>query len=412
MRGKKLVSLLLVGTLCFGMVFTSEASNVNKAKKEAEEAKKEAEEVKEKAEKAKEESKELKEQKEQAETEKQTLSVQLDALLADITEIEDKIYKKEEEISLKEDELIQARVDENDQYESMKKRIKYMYENGNGQFVEILFEAKDLSDFLNKTEYISSISDYDRDMLLKYKQIVKEVEEQEAALQKEQEEMEAMQNELIEKQASLESLLASKVNEIDGLKEEISANAERVKKLEAAAAAAAEAARKKAEAEEAAKEAAARAAAEAEAAKSNSQAAASVGASVVSGNGTFTHPCPGYTRISSTFGYRTAPLRGASTNHKGTDFAAPTGTPIYAAAGRTVTSARYSGKAGNMIVINHGNGLQTYYMHCSRIFVSAGTKVSKGQNIGAVGTTGNSTGPHLHFQVMSGGRPVNPMNYL
>lgn len=126
----------------------------------------------------------------------------------------------------------------------------------------------------------------------------------------------------------------------------------------------------------------------------------------------FTHPCPGYTRISSTFGYRTAPLRGASTNHKGTDFAAPTGTPIYAAAGGTVTSARYSGKAGNMIVINHGNGLQTYYMHCSRIFVSAGTKVSKGQNIGAVGTTGNSTGPHLHFQVMSGGRPVNPMNYL
>ena len=391
MRGKKLVSLLLVGTLCFGMVFTSEASNVNKAKKEAEEAKKEAEEVKEKAEKAKEESKELKEQKEQAETEKQTLSAQLDALLADITEIEDKIYKKEEEISLKEDELIQARVDENDQYESMKKRIKYMYENGNGQFVEILFEAKDLSDFLNKTEYISSISDYDRDMLLKYKQIVKEVEEQEAALQKEQEEMEAMQNELIEKQASLESLLASKVTEIEGLKEEISANAERVKKLEAAAAAAAEAARKKAEAEEAAKEAAARAAAEAEAAKSNSQAAASVGASVVSGNGTFTHPCP---------------------NHKGTDFAAPTGTPIYAAAGGTVTSARYSGKAGNMIVINHGNGLQTYYMHCSRIFVSAGTKVSKGQNIGAVGTTGNSTGPHLHFQVMSGGRPVNPMNYL
>lgn len=405
MRGKKLVSLLLVGTLCFGMVFTSEASSASEAKKEAEEAK-------EKAEKAKEESKELKEQKEQAETEKQTLSAQLDALLADISEIEEKIQKKEEEISLKEEELIQARVDENDQYESMKKRIKYMYENGNSQFVEILFEAKDLSDFLNKTEYISSISDYDRDMLLKYQQIVKEVEEQEAALQKEQEEMEGMQNELIEKQGSLEALLASKMNEIDGLKEEINANAERVKKLEAAAQAAAEAARKKAEAEAAAKEAAARAAAEAEAAKNNQAASGSAGASVVSGNGTFTHPCPGYTRISSTFGYRRAPLRGASTNHKGTDFAAPTGTPIYAAAGGTVTSARYSGNAGNMIVINHGNGLQTYYMHCSRIFVSAGTKVSKGQNIGAVGTTGNSTGPHLHFQVMSGGTPVNPMNYL
>ena len=406
MRGKKLVSLLLVGTLCFGMVFTSEASSASEAKKEAEEAK-------EKADKAKEESKELKEQKEQAETEKQTLTAQLDALLAEISEIEEKILKKEEEISLKEDELIQARVDENDQYESMKKRIKYMYENGNGQFVEILFEAKDLSDFLNKTEYISSISDYDRDMLVKYKQIVKEVEEQEAALQKEQDEMEAMQDELIEKQGNLQALLASKMEEIDGLKEEINSNAEKVQKLEAAVKAAADAARKKAEAEAAAKEAAARAAAEAEAAKNNSVASSgSAGESVVSGNGTFTHPCPGYTRISSTFGYRKAPLRGASTNHKGTDFAAPTGTPIYAAAAGTVTSSRYSGKAGNMIVINHGNGLQTYYMHCSRLFVSAGTKVSKGQNIGAVGTTGNSTGPHLHFQVMSGGVPVNPMNYM
>ena len=109
----------------------------------------------------------------------------MDALLDEISVIEEKILDKEEEITLKEDELIQARVDENDQYESMKKRIKYMYENGNGQFVEILFEAKDLSDFLNKTEYISSISDYDRDMLTKYQEIVRQVEEQEAALQKE-----------------------------------------------------------------------------------------------------------------------------------------------------------------------------------------------------------------------------------
>ena len=186
-------------------------------------------------------------------------------------------------------------------------------------------------------------------------------------------------------------------------------SAERVKKLEAAAKAAADAARKKAEAEAAAKEAAAR---EAAAKKNAAVSEAGSGEIVVSGNGTFTHPCPGYTRISSQFGYRTAPLRGASTNHKGTDFAAPTGTPIYAAAGGTVTSARYSGSAGNMIVINHGGGLQTYYMHCSRIFVSAGTKVAKGQHIGAVGTTGNSTGPHLHFQVMSGGVPVNAMNYL
>lgn len=406
MRGKKVLSFLLIGILCFGMSTTSEASSASEAKKEAEAAKEKADEAKEKSE-------ELAEQKEQAETEKKSISSQLDTLLSEMTELEGKISAKEEEISLKEEELIQARVDENDQYESMKKRIKYMYENGNAQFVEIIFEAKDLSDFLNKTEYISSISDYDRDMLKKFQEIVKSVEEQEAVLQKEQDEMEGLQDELIAKQGTLETLLASKTEEIDGLKQEISANAEKVKQLEAAAKAAAEAARKKAEAEAAAKEAAAReAAAKTAAAQNTSADPAGAGAAVVSGNGTFTHPCPGYRRISSTFGYRTAPLKGASTNHKGVDFAAASGTPIYAAAGGTVTSARYSGNAGNMIVINHGNGLQTYYMHCSKIYVSAGTKVTKGQNIGAVGTTGNSTGPHLHFQVMSGGRAVNPMNYL
>ena len=171
-----------------------------------------------------------------------------------------------------------------------------------------------------------------------------------------------------------------------------------MKKLEEAKKAAEDAARKKAEAE-AAKKAAA------EAAAGNSGA----GEAVVSGNGFFTHPCPGYRRISSTFGYRKAPLAGASTNHKGVDFAAPTGTPIYAAAGGTVTSAGYSGKAGNLLIINHGNGMQTYYMHCNKIYVRAGQKVEKGQNVAAVGTTGNSTGPHLHFQVMSGGTPVNPL---
>lgn len=132
----------------------------------------------------------------------------------------------------------------------------------------------------------------------------------------------------------------------------------------------------------------------------------------MSGNGTFTHPCPGYSRISSYFGYREQPLAGASTNHKGIDFAAPQGTPIYAAAAGTVTSSGYSGKAGKRIVINHGNGLVTIYMHCHTLYVSAGTKVSKGQNIAAVGTTGNSTGNHLHFQVNSNGTPVNPLKYL
>ena len=226
-------------------------------------------------------------------------------------------------------------------------------------------------------------------MLKKFQKVVKNVQAQEEVLKKENAELEKMQDNLIAKQSTVKQMLSDKKNEIAGIQKDIKKNASKLSALEQAAA---DAARKKQEA-----------------ASSYSSGA---GASVVSGNGTFTHPCPGYSRISSYFGYREQPLAGASTNHKGMDFAAPTGTPIYAAAGGTVVSAGYSGKAGNLIVINHGNGLSTYYMHCHKIYVRAGQKVSKGQNIAIVGTTGNSTGPHLHFQVMSGGVPVNPLKYL
>lgn len=278
-----------------------------------------------------------------------------------------------------------------------------MYENGNSQFIEILCESKSIGEFLNNAEYISTISEYDRNMLVQFQEIVKQVQEQEATLKKEYEELEVMQNELIAKQDNLNELMESKQEEIEQISDDLGATQEKLQKLKEAA----EAAKRKQE------EMARAAAAAAAAAKAGSDgSSASAGAPVVSGNGTFTHPCPGMTYISSEFGWRAQPLPGASSNHKGMDFAAPTGTPIYAAAAGTVTSASYSGNAGNLIVINHGNGLQTYYMHCHAMYVSAGQTVSKGQNIGAVGTTGNSTGPHLHFQVMLNGTPTNPRNYL
>ncbi|QDW73396.1 peptidoglycan DD-metalloendopeptidase family protein [Lachnospiraceae bacterium KGMB03038] len=361
MRGKKIISILCVLSLCFGMTFQVQATGLQEKREQLNDLEKE---------------------KAAAEQEKADLSKQLETVVAEMETMKGEIEKKEAEITVKEEELIQAQIDENDQYESMKKRIKYMYENGSSQFIEVLCEAKDITDFLNKAEYISNISDYDRDMLKQFQDIVAEVEAQEKQLQAEYDEMEQMQNDLIEKQSSIESLIDAKDTEIGEMSDQLAELKEAVATAE----------RK-----------------QQERASSYSN---SAGASVVTGNGTFTHPCPGYTRISSYFGWREQPLPGASTNHKGMDFAAPTGTPIYAAAGGTVTSAGYSGNAGNLIIINHGNGLQTYYMHCHQIYVRAGQKVSKGQNIAIVGTTGNSTGPHLHFQVMSGGTPVNPQNYL
>ncbi len=113
--------------------------------------------------------------------------------------------------------------------------------------------------------------------------------------------------------------------------------------------------------------------------------------------------------ITSRFGAGSS-LRRSS--HTGLDIATSTGTPIVAAASGTVTFSGYKGSYGNMLVISHGNGVQTYYAHCSKLYVSAGTTVSQGQVVAAVGTTGNSTGPHLHLEVRLNGVAYNPQNYV
>ena len=128
---------------------------------------------------------ELENQKKASEGEKASLEDQLNGIVKEMDETKAKIETKETEIRKKEEELVQAKVDENEQYESMKKRIKYMYENGNSQFIEILCESKSIGEFLNNAEYISTISQYDRDMLVEFQQIVKAVEEQEEVLKEE-----------------------------------------------------------------------------------------------------------------------------------------------------------------------------------------------------------------------------------
>lgn len=365
-RGKRLLSFLLVCVMLFSLALQCQATEINKTREKGEK---------------------LKEQKEEAEQLKSDLAKQLNGLLDEMEALENKISVKEEELFAKEEELMSAQVEENNQYESMKKRIKYMYENGNAQLIEILFESENIGDFLNKAEYISTISAYDRDMLKVFQEVTKEVKEQEKVIRAEYEEMEEMQNQLITKQNELETMMKDKADEIAELESAIKKNAKKLEKLQKAAE---DALRKQQE---------------------SVNNPGSAGASVVAGNGYFTHPCPGYSRISSSFGWREQPLPGASTNHKGVDYAAPTGTPIYAAAAGTVTTAAYSGNAGKLIVINHGDGKVTKYMHCNAMYVSAGQKVSKGQHIAAVGTTGNSTGPHLHFQLEIGGVPKNPVNY-
>lgn len=129
-------------------------------------------------------------------------------------------------------------------------------------------------------------------------------------------------------------------------------------------------------------------------------------------NGVYFACTPVSGHITSRFGARSSPGGIGSTNHKGIDIAAPNGTTIVAAADGKVVHSGWMSGYGNLVIIDHGNGVQTYYGHCSKLYVSVGTKVSAGSKIAAVGSTGNSTGNHLHFEIRGNGSQINPQKYV
>jgi len=135
---------------------------------------------------------------------------------------------------------------------------------------------------------------------------------------------------------------------------------------------------------------------------------------LILGSGELGLPIEGMTQanITSHFGHRTSPGGIGSTNHKGLDITFPTGTKVYACENGIVISAGWGGGFGKLVVVDHGNGMQTYYAHLSKINTAKGMKVVRGQNIGEVGNTGNSTGPHLHLGVVVNGSFADPEKFL
>mgnify|MGYP001625317176 CR=1 FL=1 len=362
-RMRRLGGLAMAAALTAGLALNVDAVTLNDAQQKADE---------------------LEEQKDAVEEEKASLSEKLDTIIKNMQDTQAKLEDKEAEVEEVENELVQAQVDANDQYECMKVRIKYMYESGGNQLFEVLMESENMGDFLNKAEYVSQISEYDRNELIRYQDTVKEVEEKEEKVQSEYKELDQLQSDLVSQQEEVQALIDSNEAKLSDIQEQINANSAELARLQAAAV---------------------------EAGRLQNEGGTWLegGGIVVSGNGFFTHPCPDYTAQTSYFGeIREFEVGG----HKGNDYAAPTGTPTYAAAAGTVITANYSPSAGNWVVINHGNGLVTKYMHHSALCVTQGQYVEKGQQIGYVGSTGQSTGPHLHFQVEVDGVAVSPDLYL
>lgn len=278
--------------------------------------------------------------------------------------------------------------------ERLADRAASMYKNGPASYFAVLFGTSTFEEFLNSWDMIEKISSRDAEMIQEVKDLraVAEAAREEYSKQKDiaAEKMataKTLKEDIISTQAAL-TAEASKIKE-DAMELKLQEDLEAERARQAAAAA--EALRKQIE---------------------QNRGSGSPGGSVVAGNGQLANPCPsGY--YSSYFGWRSY---GGGSFHQGLDIAAPLGSPIYAADSGSVISATYNGGynggAGNWVVISHGNGMVTKYMHCTQVFVSVGDQVSKGQNIATIGSTGDSSGPHLHFQVEVRGTAVDPLLFL
>lgn len=376
------------------------SATVRKANEAVDTAKKEKETMEKGLSDAKKMLQSLEEMKSSVENHVEQLDTQLGGVNEQLTELEVKLQDKILQVEHTQLEIVEAKKIEEKQYEDMKVRIKYMYEQGNTQYVELFIESESMADFLNKADYITSISKYDRDMLTEYEETRKAVEELEQKLIKEQQELEVQQQETKNKISAIELLVSTKEAELETVTGQIASKEDLIREYEA-------------DLEEQDRvieelEAAARRAEEAE---KQSGTNGGTGRQTYDG-GTFAWPCPGYTRISSEFGSRMHPTLGVVKFHNGIDMAAPAGTDILAAYDGTVISADYNSSMGNYVMIAHGDSLYTIYMHASALYVSTGDKVSKGDVIAAVGTTGRSTGNHLHFGVRLNGEYVNPRDYI
>ena len=336
----------------------------------------------------------LEDSKSNLETYISKLDQEANNLAKQIDKLNKDIEAKKEEITVAAEELAEAEATAAQQYEDMKKRIQYLYENGNPSYLELFLTSESMADFLNKSSYAEQVTAYDRSMLEEYiaqKQAVKEKKKQ---LETEKEDLDAMADAASEQKKTVDGLIKSKTAQIQSYQDQIDSENSNAAEYKA------DLTKQQKLLDQIEQQIAAAAAANAQAGDGDGGASG------------FLWPCPSSRRITSGFGNRAQPTAGASTNHKGIDIGASYGASIVAAASGRVTTAAYSSSAGNYVVISHGNGLSTVYMHCSALYVSAGQTVSAGQSIAAVGSTGYSTGNHLHFGVIKNGSYVNPLGYV
>ncbi len=345
--------------------------------------------------------KKIKEELEREKSDLKSYVSKLDENLAqiegDIRRLENEIAVKEADLLLSSSELEQAERKVQEQYDLTKTSIRFMYEAEKKSSVwELLLSAGGFGELLNRVDYINSVYEYDRNLWEEYllnRNYVQLCKEQ---LEVERDYLEEQKQAVEEQQAQVEELIEAKRDQIVAYETDISNKEQAIREYE----------------QEIDDQNALIAELERLVEEEKERLRQQNAAVVTYDGGMFKFPLADYTRVSDDYGERIHPTLGVLQFHNGVDLAAPKGTAIYAAYDGVVVAASYSSSMGNYVMINHGDGLYTIYMHASALYVSADQSVKRGDAIAAVGATGRATGNHLHFGVRKDGAYVSPWNYL
>ena len=304
---------------------------------------------------------------------------------SEIKYIDDRMTYLEHNIDEIQEEIKASEATLAEQSDILGKRLVFIYEKGGDvSYLEVLLAATDIKDFLTRYDLLNIIVEQDVELIKSINKEKKELSLKKCDLEIKQQELANIQTDQIGQKEILDSQKGEKEKLLGSVRQER-------KKLEQAL--------NELEQESRQLEAIIR---QYQSGNTGSQA----------GTGTFTWPTPGYTNITSSYGMRFHPILNERRMHTGMDIGAPMGATIVAADSGTVIFAGWMSGYGQVIIVDHNNDLSTLYAHQSSFLVSKGTNVSKGQAIGKVGSTGWSTGPHLHFEVRVKGTPTNPIGYV
>ena len=435
---KKFVSGLLTVSLTLAFVGVADAASVSQLQKQSSAFKNQISSVQSQI-------NSTKQQKASTQSEIQELDRQLASVQAEITQLNTKIQETTANLNKSQQELKEAIATREAHYNTLKKRIRVMYEYGNSGYLEALLSSDNFSDFITRLEYTNKLVEYDNKVLKDYTHSEEVIATNVKTIAKDKKQIEDMKAEQAKKQQILDNNIARKnqiVKQLDSNQstyeaqiadlQQQDANVQALIQKAEAEAKAREAAAAKAKADAAAKAKATQAAKAKSSSSSSTKSSTksrsssyntgssntsggSSSATVYSSNGKhYQYPIPAYNgyKPNSGYGYRSSPIAGGTEFHTGVDLKATLNTDVIAAESGTVIYAGWRGGYGKCVIIDHGGGYSTLYAHNNVLKVSVGQSVQRGQVIAGAGTTGYSTGVHSHFEVRINGQHTNPTGYI